>query len=40
MKHLAKATFCGFYKYSGAMHAQEAMTRLVGDPFMAVLLFQ
>ncbi|HYV36019.1 MAG TPA: polysaccharide deacetylase family protein [Gemmataceae bacterium] len=39
MKNLAKATLCGVYKYSGAMFAQEAMSRLAGRPFMAVLLF-
>src|SRR6185295_19794232 len=39
MKHLAKATLCGIYKYSGAMVAQEALSRLTGLSFMSVLLF-
>jgi peptidoglycan/xylan/chitin deacetylase (PgdA/CDA1 family) len=39
MKNLAKATLCSVYKYSGAMYAQEAVTRLARRPFMSVLLF-
>jgi peptidoglycan/xylan/chitin deacetylase (PgdA/CDA1 family) len=39
MKHLAKATLCGAFKYSGAMYAQEAVARWTAWPFMAVLLF-
>ena len=39
MKLDTKAALCGVYKYSGAMHAQEAVTRAVSRPFMAVLLF-
>src|SRR6266850_3831969 len=39
MKDIAKAALCGLYKYSGAMFAQEAMARVTGQPFMAVLLF-
>jgi peptidoglycan/xylan/chitin deacetylase (PgdA/CDA1 family) len=39
MKHFAKAALCGVYKYSGAMYAQEAVARVTGDSFLAVLLF-
>jgi len=39
MKSLAKATLCGVYKYSGAMHGQEALARALGQPFLAILLF-
>jgi peptidoglycan/xylan/chitin deacetylase (PgdA/CDA1 family) len=39
MKNIAKAALCGFYKYSGAMRAQETVARWAGQPFMAVLLF-
>jgi peptidoglycan/xylan/chitin deacetylase (PgdA/CDA1 family) len=39
MKELAKAILCGFYKYSGAMVAQEALDRVVGWPFIPILLF-
>jgi peptidoglycan/xylan/chitin deacetylase (PgdA/CDA1 family) len=39
MKHLAKATLCGLYKYSGAMRAQETLARATGRPFIAILLF-
>ncbi len=38
MKTIAKAALCGLYKYSGAMHAQEAVARRTNPPFMAVLL--
>jgi peptidoglycan/xylan/chitin deacetylase (PgdA/CDA1 family) len=39
MKHLAKTALCGFYKYSGAMVAQEAIARVTGPSFLAILLF-
>jgi peptidoglycan/xylan/chitin deacetylase (PgdA/CDA1 family) len=39
MKHLAKATLCGVYKYSGAMYAQETLHQFAGWPHLAVLLF-
>src|SRR5262249_27906192 len=39
MKSTAKVALCGIYKFSGAMHAQEALARPFRRPFMAVLLF-
>ena len=39
MKRLAKSTFCAFWKYSGAMAAQETLARWSGGSSMAVLLF-
>jgi peptidoglycan/xylan/chitin deacetylase (PgdA/CDA1 family) len=39
MKTLAKTTFCGLYKYSGAMHAQERLAYWSGKRFMSVALF-
>jgi peptidoglycan/xylan/chitin deacetylase (PgdA/CDA1 family) len=39
MKQFAKNALCGVYKYSGAMTAQETLSRATRWPFMAVLLF-
>jgi peptidoglycan/xylan/chitin deacetylase (PgdA/CDA1 family) len=38
MRTFAKSALCALYKYSGAMRAQEALARLRGHSFLAVLL--
>lgn len=39
MKTFAKAALCGAYKYSGLMHAKEALARRSGRSFMVILLY-
>jgi peptidoglycan/xylan/chitin deacetylase (PgdA/CDA1 family) len=39
MKALVKSAFCGLYKYSGAMAAQERLAYWSGKRFMSVVLF-
>jgi peptidoglycan/xylan/chitin deacetylase (PgdA/CDA1 family) len=39
LKNLAKTAFCGLYKYSGAMYAQEALQKRNGPAHLAILLF-
>lgn len=39
MKSLAKSAFCGLYKYSGVMAAQERLAYWSGRRFMSVVLF-
>lgn len=39
MRLLAKTAYCAFWKYSGAMAAQETIARWSGNNFMAILLF-
>jgi len=39
LKHFTKVALCGLYKYSGAARVQEAVQRLAGQQFAAILLF-
>src|SRR5437868_8176781 len=39
MNSMAKTGFCGFYKYSGLMSAQESLTRWLAGPFLSILAF-
>ena len=39
MKTLTKAALCATYKYTGAMHSQEMLSRWFGRSFVAILLF-
>jgi peptidoglycan/xylan/chitin deacetylase (PgdA/CDA1 family) len=39
MRRLAKSAFCVLYKYSGALAAQETVSRWAGRAFIPILLF-